>query len=645
MVGRLKNMVKNILSPEKTRKLRKWQERFEVARTAYSEHRQDMDLFEDYYDGTREVQPDPNTNRPARKKAKNVRNIVYELIESQVDNAIPMPKVRAIHPEDQELAKNIEHALYNEIAKNIYKEINDLQERTTPIQGGDFFHVEWDPSAGMHCTLGDVHVEEMHPKQVIPQPCVTEISKMDYIFLIFTQTKEFIREKYGVDVKDAAEDRPEIRNSDDTAYNDDVVSQIVAYYKNKKGGIGMFSWVQDYILVDLEDYQQRKLERCKKCGEIKTSDVCPVCGSKKFEEVSEETEEVMSDIPLSNGGVIPSILGVKEVPMTDQNGNEMLDEFGMPVVNTVPVHNRIPYYKPNVFPLVLRKNISKNKQLLGGSDVEVIIDQQDTIKKLGTKINEKLINGQSFATLPEGLEIRKDGNEMNIVRVRQQDVALIGVYNLQGDISKDRITLEENYQYAKSCLGITDSYQGKYDSSATSGTAKQYSITQAAGRLESKRIMKNNAYAALYKMIFKFWLAYADQPIPLSYQKEDGTYEFSHFNRYDYLKQDDAGEWYWNDEFIFETDVTSTIMTNREAMWNAADVKYQAGAFGRIGDLESLVLYWKFMEKANYPNAGEILADLQERLKKQNEMIAAQQNINAQLGGGGRCSARYVKLK
>ena len=631
MVGRLKNMVKNMLSPEKVRKLRKWQDRFEIARTAYSVHRQDMDMYEDYYDGTREVRPDPNTHITPKKKAKNVRNIVYELIESQVDNSIPMPKVRAIHPEDEELAKNIEHALYNEITKAVYKDINDLQERTTPIQGGDFFHVEWDPDAGMHCTLGDVHVEEMHPKQVIPQPCVTEIEKMDYVFLIFTQTKDFIKKKYGVDVKDAAEERPEIRNAEDTTYNDDVVSQIVAYFKNEKGGIGMFSWVENYILVDLEDYQERRLERCKKCGELRSGDACPVCGGKKFEEVPEDYEEVLADIPLTNGGVIPSVTGLERIPVTDENGAEVYDSFGAPMMMDRPVHNRIPYYKPNVYPLILRKNISKNKQLLGGSDVDVIIDQQDTIKKLGTKINEKLINGQSVLTLPEGLEIRKDGNEMNVVRVRQQDVALIGVYNLQGDVSKDRVVLEDNYQWAKSSLGVTDSYQGKYDSSATSGTAKQYSITQAAGRLESKRIMKNNAYAALFKMIFQFWLAYADQPIPLSYQREDGTYAFAHFNRYDYLKQDDAGEWYWNDEFIFETDTTSTIMTNREAMWNAADVKYQSGAFGPIGDLESLVLYWEFMAKANYPNAGEILSNLQERLQRQRELQAQQQ---AMMGGG-----------
>ena len=61
-------------------------------------------------------------------------------------------------------------------------------------------------------------------------------------------------------------------------------------------------------------------------------------------------------------------------------------------------------------------------------------------------------------------------------------------------IIKDLYVDPEDLSYA---------YQGKYDASATSGTAKQYSINQAAGRLESKRTMKNNAYSALFKMIFQ----------------------------------------------------------------------------------------------------------------------------------------------
>ena len=631
MVGRMKNMVKNLMNPAQSRRLKLWQDRLESALLAYDKERRHMDLKEGYYDGIREVRKNPNSKNAPSKVASNVRNIVYELIESQVSSDIPAPKVTPIHPEDIDIAKRIEAALRNEFTKIKYIEMNDMQERVTPVQGGDFFHTEWDATAGTHCTIGDVNVSTLHPRQVIPQPCVTDIEKMDYIFVIVSQTKDFIKRKYGVDVEDASEERPDIRGSQNTAYNDNVVSQNIAYFRNKDGGIGMFSWVDDFILVDMNDYQARKLERCKKCGTVRDGDKCPKCGGTKFEEKPEEFEELADDIYRSDGSVINHIREIADFALVDEDGNPVLDENGAQIVEKQTVYEKIPYYKPNVFPIIIRKNISKQNKFLGGSDVDVIMDQQDTIKKLGTKIDEKLLRGWSFATMPEGKDVLVSKNEMNIVPIKPNEASLIGVYNMQPDVSKDRVVLEDNYQWAKSSLGVTDSFQGKYDSSAKSGTAKQYAINQAAGRLESKRVMKNNAYAQLFKMIFQFWLAYADQPIPLSMQKDDGSYEFSHFNRYDFLKKDDAGEWYWNDEFIFETDVTSAILTNREAMWNAADVKYQSGAFGKIGELESLILYWTFLSKSHYPNAGEVLSNLQKRMESQKEMQA---KLEAQNAGG-----------
>ena len=264
-------------------------------------------------------------------------------------------------------------------------------------------------------------------------------------------------------------------------------------------------------------------------------------------------------------------------------------------------------------------------KLLGFSDVDVIDDQQDTIKKLGSKINEKLLKGGSYVTLPPGLGIETDDEELKIIRPdNPQQKALIDVITVQADVSQDRVMLETNYTWAKSSLGITDSFQGKYDSSATSGTAKQYSINQAAGRLESKRIMKNQAYAQLYELMFKFALAYADQPIPISSQGKDGQQEFSHFNRMNFLKVDAAGEYYWNDEFIFDTDPTSTLLTNREAMWNQADLKLQSGAFGPLSELETNYLYWLEQERNGYPNASEIKKEIERRMedrKQQQEMM------------------------
>ena len=581
-----KKAMRAMEKPEENKKLKKWQGKFENAKSKYQDELDRMEMQKKYYIGDRHVKGNPNkTSGYASKMSINVRNIVYELIESQIDSSIPMPKVTAIHEEDKDKAKIIEDFIKNEMKSLNFNILNDLQERLTPMLGGDFLLVEWNNQKGYHCTIGDLDVSNIHPKQVIPQPGITEIDKMDYIFIRTSQTKDYVKRRFGKDVSEEEETDNDIREG---VTSDDIVTVVTAYYKNEKGGIGLFRWCGDVVLEDMEDYQARRIEVCKECGAPKSGDVCEKCGSKRFEVRTDDMETVRF------------------------------------VKNEIEIEIQIPYYKPDQFPLVLRKNISVYDKLLGCSDVDVIEDQQDTIKKLGSKINEKLLKGGSFVTLPSDVGVDTTDEELKIIRIdNPAQKALIDVITAQADIGQDRTMLEMNYQWAKSALGITDSYQGKYDSSATSGTAKQYSINQAAGRLESKRVMKNQAYAQLYELMFKFALAYADQPIPINSQGKDGVQVFAHFDKMDFLKMDAAGQYYWNDEFIFDTDPTSTLLTNREAMWNQADLKLQSGAFGPISELETNYLYWLEQERNGYPNAGEIKKEIERRMeeRKQQEFM------------------------
>jgi hypothetical protein len=595
-----------------------------------------MKEYELLYNGDRSVNKNPNKGAgKASEVSINVRNIVYELVESQVDSSIPMPKITPIHKEDAELAQIIEMALHNEIRSLHFNELNDKSERVVPVQGGDFMHVEWDNKKGYHCTIGGLSVSERHPRTIIPQPGITDIDDMDYVFVLIPQTKDFIKRKYGVDVSDATDTETHLKADTDRTENEDIVTVVKCYYRNEKGNLSLFTWCEDFILEDFEDYQARHLERCVKCGKVKDGDVC-ACGSKKFEKVAENEEEIYEDIPLKDGSVIKAV-EYEIAPKLNDKGETEIDELGNEIFEETEIRTKIPYYKPNKMPLVLRRNVSREGKLLGFSDASVITDQQDAIKKLGSKLQEKILKGGSLVTLPKSLKIETTDRELKIVRVNNpSEASLIGVKNMQADISQDRIMLETNYDWAKSTLGITDSYQGKYDGSATSGTAKQYSINQAAGRLESKRVMKNTAYARLYELMFKFLLAYADQPIPLSKKDSNGEYVFSHFNRFDFLKRDAAGELYWNDEFIFETDPTSTIMMNREAMWNQIDMKHQSGAFGALGDDRTNLAYWTFMEQNDYPNASVMKNMFAERVREQKEQMAqlqAMQNMQAMQGG------------
>jgi hypothetical protein len=600
-------------------KLQVWQDRLSRARAEYQDTLNKMIEWNAYYDGTRISQDDPNGGRKATRKSSNVRNIVYELIESQVDSTVPMPRVEAIHEEDKDLARNIEAVLRHEISLQSLQELNDLQERTVPIEGGSLWLVEWDPAAGTHCNLGDVKVTELHPKQVIPQPGVYELERMDYVFVQLAQTKEYIKERYGVDVSLAGEEQPEIRG--DVGSCDDIVTQNIAYYK-KDGKIGMFSWVDDEVLVDMDDYQARRLEYCKDCGAVKTGPVCE-CGRRRFE------ERAVTEQPVPEGLDIPRYTEPVEVTVTDVNGEAVLDESGAPIVQMASEETKIPCYNPGMYPIILRRNVRKADSFLGGSDVAVVMDQQDAIKKMGSKIDEKILKGGSFITLPDGVNIETTDREFKVVRVKSaNEKALIGVTNVQPDVSKEMNALELNYQWAKSTLGITDAYQGKYDSSATSGTAKQFSANQAAGRLQSKREQKNIAFSRLYRAIFHYLLAYSDQPIPFSVKNPDGSTMYSHFNRWDFLKQDEAGEWYWNDEFIFTVDSSANTMTSRANLWEMLDLKYQAGAFGPLNDPQTPLRLWTMLEAAEFPYAAQVRALMAQYVEEQNA-VSQMQSGNA----------------
>lgn len=633
---KVKRMTKSVIDPE-PENLKTWKKRLEESLESYASDKNRMKTYQGYYDGDRSVAQDPNSSYSPSKKASNVRNIVYELIESQVDSSIPMPKVRAIHPEDEELAKKLEHYLENKIKTAKLPLLNDMMERNVPVQGGDFFHVQWDANAGLHSQIGDIKVSEIHPKKLIPQPGMVEIEAMDYFFVQELYTKKKVKAIYGVSVEDCGNDYTDLagEQSSTASINSDIVTVNTAYYHNEHGGVGIFVWCDTEVLLDLDDYEARYLDHCAKCGAVMQNGVCPECGSKKVKKMPEEYEEmaegmeVKTSYPMADGTFSRNIdpFTEEEAPQMDENGQPVMDEMGQPVMEMRKVKRKIPYYKPNIYPVVLRKNITQNDRLLGGSDVAVIIDQQDTVKKLGSKINEKLLKGGSFVTLPAGIDVEKTDKELKILRVRNAaDKSLIDVINVQPNVQNDLSYEETNYNWAKSALGITDSFQGKFSSSEVSGTARQYAINQAAGRLESKRTLKNEAFAKLYEYMFKFWLAYSDQSSAIISTDSNGTANYDEIDRHEFLKIDSAGEFYWDDEFLFETDPTSTLMQNREALWNQTDLKLQSGAFGPVGDLETARAYWTIQKANGYPNAAIILNIIEQRIKEQQEMaMQAQQ--------------------
>ena len=602
----------------KSERLDYWQDWLERNEAAYEAELAKMDRREALYRGeVRAIEPLTRRDRERSgelRKTVHLRNIVAENIESEVNSTIPQPKVTARRQADERRAKLLEDMLRNELDRLPMEELNDMAERMIPIQGGAFWLVEWDNSQRTHSTVGDVTVSLLHPKQVIPQDGVYgRLEDMDAVVLKLPQTRESIRRQYGKDV-DEGEAEPEIRAMDaDAAEADDLVTQYVVYYRNKDGGVGKFSWACDTVLEDMEDYEARRLRRCESCQTPVTdrdAKVCPVCGG-KLREGEEAEEELFSPVTTQAGTTIPG-------------ASAGVDEAGLPVLTPT----KLPYYKPDVFPVFLQRNVSLFGKLLGDSDADKIEDQQNTVSRMETKIIDRLIKAGTRITLPDRADFRvdpEDGDKWYIGNAA--DKAMIDVYQFSGDLSFEMQYLAGVYEEARQILGITDSFQGRKDTTAQSGVAKQFAAAQSAGRLESKRVLKEAAYAELFKRIAQLKVAYADEPRPVVASDDRGEAQYEEFNRYDFYEQDAAGQWHCildDDRFLFSCDTSTPLANNREQMWQDAAQMFQMGAFGQPGSMDALLLYWTKLELLHYPGASDTKEYL-EQIREQQMQLQAQQ--------------------
>lgn len=612
-------------------KLAYFQDLYNEARSFSDEMYEKLDQHLKQYKGDKKIDG-------SETEATQVRNITYELVESQVTSYLPSPAVTAkMYSEKNERnAKSIETLLSNKRDELPFEKLNDIDERFNPVYGGSVWLVEWDNSITTHNTVGDIKLTCVSPPKFTGQPNIFEVKDMEYCFIQFETTKDEIVRKYGV--------RPEVADeteSDESA-DDKTATLYICYYKNDKDKVCQYIWSADTELLDIEDYYARKRYVCKRCG--KRKEIC-TCEHAKYELQNEEYEEVDRDIVLSDGGVIPAmstiikdgqvvtetqkqqaILENGEVALEDVNGVMLPVMIDVEVPKLEPT--KLPFYTPNILPIVIRKNISEEDSLLGQSDCEAIRPQQQAINKVESRIGEKLFGSGVYPIVPEGFNGELDNSVFKkVFKCNQSNQKLFGRLDLQVDISRDIVQSDRLYDQAKRILGISDSYQGQYDASAQSGKAKQIQVQQSAGRLDSKRKMKNAAYAEIDQIIFQYYLAYADEPRPVTFKDAQGRRQNVYFNRYDFIERDEAGEYYYNDEYLFSTDATIDVEKSRELLWQENRANFQQGAYGDPKLPQTQLIFWQNMEKAHYPWAHDNVERIKEEIARQQEIAQYQAQI------------------
>ncbi len=550
---------------EKSKRLAHFSELYERAKR---HHRPTLDRLARYmaqYLGSDEIDG-------SDVRATAVRNITYEIIESQISSDIPSPRVShaGYTEEGERRAATVERLLLRLRDELPFERQNDLDERYTTIFGGSVFLVEWDAREREGRTEGGIRVRCLSPEDFIPEPSIPEIEDMDYCFLRSETPREELVSRYGISPADALRGE---REAEGEHTDDDSVTVVTCFFREEDGSVSRFVFSGDLVLSDIEDYYARKRAVCPACGAPEGA--CACGEGTALQSLSEET------VPLADGAIT------------------------------------IPYYRPRRFPIVIRKNISRAGDWLGQSDCAVIRPQQQAINKLESRIQQKLMRSGVTPVMPEEARVAPDNSVFGqVVRLGPgESAAQYGVIDTTPDIGQDILQSDRLYEQARRMVGISDSLIGFEDRSASSGYAKRLQIEQSAGRLESKRRMKEAAYADIDRLMFELCLAFADEAQRVPCLDARGQRSEAVFDRYDFLIYDRArGEYRFDDAFLFSADRGGAAVSERSFLWEKNLENLRSGTLGDAQSPDTLLRYWRAQEKAHYPNARENVSYFEELL-------------------------------
>lgn len=532
---------------------------------------------------------DRRTGEESKRKSVQLRKMIYELIESKVDNSIPMPRITPRRHDDLGLVDVTENYLKFEMDRMLTEQENDRSERATYIDGTSWYKTCWDSLDSTYERSGDLRVEVLLADQVVPEPGCKDYRLMNYIFEKSNMSLSRIYDLYG-----------RLISPSETGYNG--VEVIIYYYKNSNGLIGRFMYAaaSRQVIAWDEDWQIRKVRKCTACDTVNAiGDYCKNCGGTKFK-YANATVEILEEplMRLHNP--------YEEGKSDDPTNNAQTETF-------LEAGTEIPYYQVRQLPFVPRLSVSSLDTLYGISEVSILLDMQDSVNKILSKVEDKIIKSGAVVTKPERMKMNDTDESFKIMGVKTpEEAAMVQTKQVLADVSQDIAGAQLFYESARASSGVTESYQGKHDATATSGKAKEISAMQSAGRLESLRVMKAAAFAGVYELMFKYLLAFSDETRKFVKTLPDGQKEEMLWNKYMFLRKDKYGKLYYADDFAFSTDPAATLSNNRVQMWQETLQQFTMGTFGNPQDPRALELYWQIMDTMQYPLAKLVLAGIKE---------------------------------
>lgn len=548
----------------------------------------DLDVYRRAYLGTLNALKKDGTE--STRKSRQLRKVAFEIVESKIDNGVPMVKIVPRYKSDLPLVDITENYLKFEMDRVLTKYVNDKSERATYIDGTVWYKVWWDSLDNTHERSGNVKIDMCTVDQIVPQPGINDYKKLEYIF-----------EKKKVSVTSLYDLYGRIISPTDGTNTVDTIS---CYYLNEDRIVGLFMWAANtsQVICNEKDWQIRKIRKCTNCDTTNPiSEECKVCGHTKFKYVNAVTEFLEEDLD-----IVYNPYDVGETDDPNEKDHYVAKTF-------LTAGTEIPFYRIDQLPFIPRPAISRVDSLYGLSEVAMVLDMQDMANKVLTKAADKTLKSGAVVTKPEKMKVGDSDETFKIFGVRTSEEAqMVQTKQIVADTTQDIVMANLMYDSAKSSSGVTDSFQGKRDTTATSGKAKEYAAAMSAGRIESLRVMKSAAFSGLYELILKYLLAFSDESRKFVKVLPDGSEKEMIWNKYMFLDKDADGVIYYRDDFHFDSDTASTLSQNRVQMWQETQDKFINGALGNPSDPRVLKLFWNIMSSLQYPLAKTVIAGIKD---------------------------------
>lgn len=235
----------------------KFSELYSIAKSARDNNEdcrpENVERWRKAYYGTLNALKEDGTE--SNRKSRQLRKMIYELVESKIDNSIPMPKMKPRYKTDIPLVSTTENYLKFEVDRILTKYTNDKSERSTYVDGTSWYKVSWDSLANDYDSSGNVQIDVCTVDQVIPQPGINNYKQLEYIFEIKNLTVSKIYDLYNRLIPGNGEA---------------LVEVISCYYLNEDRIVGLFMWcpTNNIVICNEKDWQIRKIRKCTRCGTI-----------------------------------------------------------------------------------------------------------------------------------------------------------------------------------------------------------------------------------------------------------------------------------------------------------------------------------------------------------------------------------------